>query len=265
MKLNVTLFISFLVLNSAAQAWQVHSGDFREWQNSIQALPSVYDQLAEYFKKNSNLPQDQASQYVKTLPQYLKEKSFAEMTAVMANYDNNSNCKTFLNLNFVNQLAPSSPVSSREFEKEMIRIESVSCLGLRSLDSVFEVSMSDDFQKATVNGLKQIKSDPQSNQICHQLSVTGLGFSDYCFTENIWKDGESYVIHSFNEVNSKKATAFVYFREILTVVRKLKSGEVMVYNLAYGRGPDLPFHSIVLGMIKSQHPTYISELQTRSH
>lgn len=247
-----------IFLSLAAQAWQIQTSEFNSWVDSLKAPPAVYEQLNSYFQG-----QDQSG-YVAALPDLLQAKAFGEMQARLAALDASGRCETFFNAAFVSKLFPSSPASSKEFEKEMIRAESVSCLGEKNTESVFEALMSDEFQQKTISGLEQIKSDPQTNKVCHNISTFGIGRSDYCFTQNVWRDGELYVIHSYNESNSKRATAYVYFREMLTVIKKLKNGEALVYNLTYGRGPDLPFHSVVLRMLKGQHRTFIDELKAHS-
>lgn len=243
-------------LNS--QAWQIQTSEFNSWIESLKAPTVVFDQLNTYFQGRDQ------SAYVASLPGLLLAKSFGEMQARVAAIDTSDRCETFFNASFVTKLLPSSPAGVKEFEKEMIRAESVSCLGQKNTESVFEALMSDEFQKKTIMGLEQIKSDPQTNKVCHNISTFGIGRSDYCFTQNVWRDEDLFVIHSYNESNSKKATAYVYFREMITVVKKLQNGEALVYNLTYGRGPDLPFHSVVLRMLKGQHQKFIDELKAQS-
>ena len=258
---NLTLLIAAFVLPVSASAWQIHTSDFASWTASLKVPASVFAQLNSYFQEK---PAGDQSAYVASLPDLLRQKSFGEMQARLAAIDSSERCETFFNASFVSKLFKSSPVGAQEFEKEMIRAESVSCLGQKNTGSVFEALMSDEFQKKTIMGLAQIKSDPQTNQVCHSISTFGIGRSDYCFTQNVWQEGELFVIHSYNESNSKNATAIVYFREMLTVIKRLKNGEALVYNLTYGRGPDLPFHSVVLRMLKGQHSTFIEELKAYS-
>ena len=257
MNKNITALLLILIALTA-RAWQIQTSEFDSWVESLKAPAAVLEQLNTYFQG-----QDQSA-YVASLPELLLKKSFSEMQARLTALDNSDRCETFFDAGFVSKLFPSSPAGVKTFEKEMIRAESVSCLGQKNTESVFEALMSDEFQKKTIMGLDQIKSDPQTNKVCHSISTFGIGRSDYCFTQNVWRLDDLFVIHSYNESNSKKATAFVYFREMLTVVKKLKNGEALVYNLTYGRGPDLPLHSVVLRMLKGQHQTFIDELKSRS-
>ena len=246
-----------ILLTLTAQAWQINTSEFSPWVESLKAPAEVFEQLNAYF-------QGREATYVRTLPDLLKAKAFNEMQTRLAALDATDRCETFFNAGFISKLFTSNPSGVSDFEKEMIRAESVSCLGQKNAESVFEALMSDEFQKKTIMGLEQIKSDPQTNKVCHTISTFGIGHSDYCFTQNVWRNDDLFVIHSYNESNSKKATAFVYFREMLTVVKKLKNGEALVYNLTYGRGPNLPFHSVVIKMLKGQHQTFIDELKAHS-
>lgn len=257
MKKKLTIGI-LIFAGISAQAWQIQSSEFNSWVESLKAPASVFEQLNSYFQGQNQ------SAYVQALPNLLQQKVFGEMQARLVALDASDRCETFFNGRFISKLFPSSPSGAKEFEKEMIRAESVSCLGIKNTESVFEALMSDEFQKKTIMGLEQINSNPQTNMVCHNISTFGIGRSDYCFTQNVWRDEDLFVIHSYNESNSKKATAIVYFREMLTVVKKLKNGEALVYNLTYGRGPDLPFHSVVLRMLKGQHQTFIDELKAHS-
>lgn len=258
---NIFLLITALLLPVSAVAWQINKSDFASWVASLKAPASVFTQLNFYFQEN---PAGDQSGYIAGLPDMLRIKSFEEMQTTFLAVDSADRCETFFNANFISKLFVSSPLGVKEFEKEIIRAESVSCLGQRNTEKVFEALMSDDFQKRTIMGLTQIYSNPQTNQVCHDISTFGIGRSNYCFTQNVWQDGELFVIHSYNESNSMNATALVYFREMLTVIKKLKNGEAIVYNLTYGRGPDLPFHSVVLRMLKGQHSTFIEELKSHS-
>lgn len=258
--LSKTLFSILVASTSTAHAWQIQTGDFNQWVASIKPIPSVYEQLDVYFRENQSDNRNQQVSYVQNLPELLKERSMREMIDALAAYDSATSCRTFFNAGFIGKLFTTSPSFVKDFEKEMLRVESASCLGAKNLDSVFNVLMSDEFQKKTIMGLEKITSDLQTNRVCQDISVMAIGRSNYCFTQNIWKDTENFVIHSYNESNAANASAYVYFREMVTVIKKLKTGEVVVYNLTYGRGPNIPFHSLAIRLIKGQHPTFINEL-----
>ena len=146
------------------------------------------------------------------------------------------------------------------FEKEILRVETLDCLGALDLEKVFQVFMSSEFQKKSISGLLSTASSPEINQVCQKTYVLGLGTSDYCFTQDIWRNENTIVIHSFNETNKTAVSAPVYFREVLTVIEKTKDNMVSIYNLAYGRGPDLPFHSIVKNIVSKQQARLIEQL-----
>ena len=147
-----------------------------------------------------------------------------------------------------------------DFESEALRIETMDCLGKLDHNKVFATLMSDSFQKKSVSGLQDMQSDQTNNLVCQKTSIFPIGKSSYCFTQNIWQNENTYVIQSFNETNNAGASSPVYFREVFTVIKKMSSGDVLLYNLAIGRGPDLPFHSIVKATVRNQQQSMIQQL-----
>ena len=260
MKNPIYALAAMILFSSTGFAWQINSGEFNQWSAALKPRPSVYEQIDMFFKKNAAGSEPLYSAYVQALPNLLKEKMFKDMIGSLNYYNSNASCKSFFTAQFPGRLFDNSPAVANKFESEMMRFESVSCIGIKNLNDVFETLMTDEFQKRTILGLNKIKSEPQTNRVCHNISIFAVGRSDYCFTQVIWQDEENYVIHSFNESNAQDATAFVYFREMISVVKKMKNNEILVYNLTYGRGPDLTFHSIVTNLLQNQQTKFADEL-----
>lgn len=264
MKNLIFLNLAFFVYCTSATAWQISTGDFNEWERSLVIKPSVSSELNNFFQLK--IPQSSiAINYSEQLPKFMKKKIFAEALAAMGPLDNPStSCNQFSKVQFpghiTTQTDPQSAHAAKAFEAEMIRVETLDCLSNRELENVFAVFMSSDFQKKSIKGLKSITANEATNQICQQTSVFGLGNSSYCFTQDIWKNSDTIVLHSFNESNAPGVAAPVYFREVITVFKRTLQNEVLVYNLTYGRGPDLPLHSLIKGMVQKQQARLIELL-----
>ncbi|MBC7420713.1 MAG: hypothetical protein H7328_08290 [Bdellovibrio sp.] len=247
------LILSLLVVISYAKAnaWQVDSGDYNLWASQIKPISSVTQQIHLFWDRNNQ--SDNPMDYIQNFAGDVQKKIFTEMKTSYT-------CGNEIKVDFLSSVLSNSPVMARKFEEGFLRIESLNCLGKLNLDKVFKVFMSNEFQQKTIQGLKKITSDENKNIVCQETSIFSIGKSSYCFTQHIWKNDSKYVIHSFNETNAPGIDAAVYFREVITVFEQLPSQDIVVYNLAYGRGPDLSFKSIVKGVIKSQQESLITEL-----
>lgn len=257
--------LCFLIAASAqmVQAWQIISGGpYNAWQASLTDVSSVSAQINLYFQ---NLQQPNAGSYAVALPGLMKNKLFSEMLMMMNTSDlANSICRPQSMIDFPVKLFSNSPAYAQDFEKEVLAVRTLDCLPELNLDKVFNTLMSDDFQKQSIKGLKAISSNQTTNLVCQQTKVFGIGKSDYCFTQHIWKDTDTYVIHSFNETNKAGIESPVYFREVITVLKKLKNNQIVFFNLAYGRGPDLSFHGIVKNVVKKQQVELVNALVSES-
>ncbi len=236
---------------TSAQAWQIETGDYDKWLNSLTPPAGVEKQVALFWKRN-NLA-DPPLDYIADFGQTMKLKFTSEIKTF-------NTCANNTRIDFLDSVFSNSPAAAAPFENNFLRIESVNCLGRLNLDKVFNQFLDPEFNKRTIQGLKKITIDPNTNKVCHETSILAIGKSSYCFTQNIWKNEHKYVIHSFNEENAAGIEAPVYFRQVITVFEKLPSDEIIIYALAYGRGPNIPFKSLVKGVIKSQQKNLIDEL-----
>ncbi len=263
MTLTKSLFFSLLIYCSFAQAWQFQTGDYKSWSSNLVIADSVAAQIDLHFQNEGQLVN---SPYSTAFPKAMLLKIFSEMESRMNSSDLASSiCTAYTNitfpkLNFPMAIPGRELSAAKSFEKEFLRVESLDCLGEKNLNSVFSVFLSDAFQLSAINGLKDIKTDQKTNKVCHKTKIFGVGESDYCFTQNLWRDENTIVIHSFNETNKAGIEAPVFFREVVTVLKKLKNNHVVLYNLAYGRGPKLPFHPIVKGIVAQQQAALIETL-----
>ena len=246
--IKLIVFTYLFVAGTPARAWNIQTGDLTSWIASLKPLPSVSEQIELFWKNNGA-----DSAYVQSFPIEVKNKLFNEI-------ENSLSCANAISVDFPENILVNSPVSARDFENGFLRVESMNCLGELDLEKVFNVFMSKDFQSRTIKGLKKFTLDEAKNKVCQQTSVFGIGDSAYCFTQHIWRNDSKYMIHSFNETNADHIEAPVYFREVLTVLEKLPSDDIVIYNLVYGRGPNLPFKGIVKNIVKNQQENLISEL-----
>ena len=258
--IHLKKLLVIMSLSSVANAWQISTGDFKSWQNSLTIEPSVAIELNKFFAQNSS-----SVTYAEQFPVLMKDKVFTEALAALAATEQSTTvCPKFSSVQFPGQIThKNDPVLSsmaNAFESEMLRVETLDCLGRVDLEKVFNVFMSAEFQRKAINGLKPFTPDQTTNQVCQQASVIGLGNSAYCFTQKIWKDADTIVIHSFNESNKPNVSAPVYFREVITVFKRTQQNEILVYNLAYGRGPNLPLHSFVKSTVQKQQARLIELL-----
>ncbi len=252
MKLKIAFTaMALFTLSLQAQAWKISGGNSDDWIASLKPSSSVKEQVS-LFWKNHNLA-GEPTDYVSSLPSAMKQLTFRQLPPQLG-------CRDDINVGFINRIFSDSPIAAQRFEAGFLRVESTNCLGRLNLETVFNVFMSDEFQMRTIRGLKGIQSNQKTNQVCQQTSVSVIGNSSYCFTQNIWRNETKIMIHSFNESNAAGVQAPVYFREVLTVLEKLPSDEILIYNLAYGRGNDIPFKPIVRGVIQKQQQSLISEL-----
>ncbi|WP_409478078.1 hypothetical protein [Pseudobdellovibrio sp. HCB154] len=254
--------ISLLIGAQNALAWNVQQDDLVTWLNQLSPKPSVYQEMQKFFIKQGN--SSAASQQYTTafIQQIHKELSTSAFQVYQNSLNPNLKCKNRSDVDFPEKMTANK--LGAEFESEALRIETMDCLGKLDHHKVFQTFLSDGFQLNSVTGLKKIKSNQSVNQICQVTDVFPVGKSSYCFTQNIWADESTYVIQSFNENNEAGVEAPVYFREVFTIIKKMHNGEVFIYNLAVGRGPDLPLHFVVKSTVKSEQAKAIEALREAS-
>lgn len=261
---NSKLFLCTFLLSMSSNicsAWQISSGDLQSWASKLTAKQSVYLEMQKYFSDHGGLnaaDKDYTKQFVtRTHQGLLKSAQLANQKYEAAN----ASCTPSSLIDFPGSVTGLSNGSG--FEKDVMRIQTVDCVGSVNLDKVFSVMMSSEFQKQGISALKRITANETTNQICHDTYVFLLGSSSYCFTQNIWHDQNTYFIQSFNELNRGVQDVPVYFREVVTVIKKLKSGQVVIYNVSYGRGPDLPLQEAAKIYVSNQQQTLMDLLRSK--
>lgn len=260
LKNNYFFFITaVLLLSSTAHAWVISSGDFSTWQAQLVPKPEVLVEVQNFFTQEKKEASEAQKLYASEFVQTIHTDFSSRVKQILINAENPKlKCKPQSQVEFPGRLTQN--LLGASFESEALRIEAMDCLGKLDHHKVFNVLMSDEFQKQTVTGLKKIQTREDINQVCQDTKIFGIGNSSYCLTQQIWANDSTYVIQSFNEVNNAGAESSVYFREVYTVIKKLSSGEVLFYNLAIGRGPKLPFHFIVKSTVKSEQAKVIESL-----
>lgn len=253
-----TAVIGLFLFSQNVFAWNIQQGELATWLNQLSPQPSVYQEMQKFFGKQGGSSAG-VQNYITAFVGQVHE-SF--ITKVTQNYQNSSNtnlkCKNSSKVEFP-EVITGIKIGSN-FESEALSVETMDCLGKLDHHKVFQTFLSDAFQMNSVTGVIKIKSNQMTNQICQATDVFPVGKSSYCFTQNIWADDSTYIIQSFNETNDLGAEAPVYFREVFTVIKKMPNGEVFIYNLALGRGPDLPLHFVVKSKVKSEQSKAIAAL-----
>lgn len=252
MKIAALILPAFMVITGvSAQAWQIQTGDYNTWLAGLTPEAGVAKQVDLFWQRKSL--NERPLNYIANFGQMMKAQFTSEIKSI-------NSCSDQIHVDFLDSVLPHSPRSAADFEQGFLRIESANCLGRLNLDKVFHAFMDGDLQRKTIQGLKKLTVDESTNRVCQETSIIAIGKSAYCFTQQIYKNDSKYVIHSFNDENASGVDAPVYYREVITVFEKLPSDDILVYTLAYGRGPNIPFQSIVKAVIKSQQKTLIDEL-----
>jgi hypothetical protein len=260
--LKKTVLICLLVCAQHARAWNIQQADLASWLNQLSPKSSVYQEMQKFFINQANAAESQ--QYILAFVRQVHKDLSARAAQTYQNSLNpNLKCKNSSKVDFPGKITPHKLGS--DFESEALRIETMDCLGKLDHHKVFKTFLSDEFQLSSVTGLKKIKSNQSVNQICQATDLFPVGKSSYCFTQNIWADQSTYIIQSFNESNELGAEAPVYFREVFTIIKKMDNGEVFIYNIALGRGPDLPFHLVVKSTVKNEQSKAIEALVEASN
>lgn len=261
---STILIFTFFITAVNAHAWQISlEADPKAWLFDQKAKSSVYTEMEKYFSEN--YPYGNPKSYVKSFIDSTHSKLVKEAHNSIQFKIGNNTCQPALNVTFPEASVMSTEFSAqKKFEKEITRIESYDCLGKVDLHKVFRLFLSDEFQLQSIDGLKTINTDQSSNKVCQLVSLFPLGSANFCFTQHILKLDKQYVIHSYNEENINKPSIPTYFRESIMVLSELNNSEVSLYNLTYGRGPDLPLHGIVKKIIKNQQQNIIENLIKRA-
>lgn len=264
-KKQIIIFLTLLsvAISSAfqAKAWVINTAKINpfDWLLQQTAKPSVYHEMSQFFIQRD--PETDARNYVNSFIPSMHQMMVHEAKASLDKKLNEPSCKPALNISYPVQVTQQYDFPSKiNFEQEIIKIQTYDCLGKLDLHKVFETLMSEEFQKVSIDGLKGIKTDQSTNEFCQNISMFPLGRSNVCFKQNILFSGRQYILHSYNDENIDQPTVPVYYREAISVITQLPNGEVSLYNLGYGRGPDLPFHSLIEKLVLRQHKSVMQSL-----
>jgi hypothetical protein len=248
----------FLSHSSQAFGWEIAGGSFDAWLERIQMNPKTKSQMQVYFKQgDSDSMATYSSQVMKIYKKRLESATRANIL------EENVKCSPKVSTTFNPQLTNMTGEIFRDFEEELIQIETVDCLQVSDLSRVVKTFLDDRFQEKYVNGLETSQTVENKNRVC-QKTKTFIGVSDFCVEFSLWRDESTVVLISQNIESSETNSAPVYLRLVATVFIKMNDG-VMFYNLTFGRGPDLPLHLIVKQMVGTQHKTYIDGLVSESN
>lgn len=244
---------------STALAWQIQKNADSNWLDAQQAKPSVYQEMNKYFVE-IELP-TQAIPYTQYFIKFMHQKIVTETTNSLKAKLSQASCIPSSSVSFPETLTLKHNFEAKiGFEKEIVKTQSYDCLGKLNLDKVFFTFMSEKFQSQAIKDLDYIHINESTNTVCHKVSIFMFGQTHFCFTQNVLANEKQYIVHSFNEKNIGDPKARVYYRESVSVFTQLPDGEVSLYNLAYGRGPDLPFHGVVEKLVKNQQEFFIQKL-----
>lgn len=255
------LLLPLLLINSAAQAWVIEQGNFDQWVKGIDINPGVSAQLGLYFTNAGAEANKLNTQYKRQFPGQIMNRSFHEMRLAMTNLtDPRVACAPMNKVDFPESITENSTADIENFEKQIMRVESKDCLGVHDLTSVVNVFLSDRFQKESVKEIKTHQANQATNKVCQTSYAFGIGNSAFCFTYNMWRNEDTVVVHSLVDTNVANIQTPVYLRSLLIVFKKLSNGQILLYSLTYGRGPEIPLHSVVKSFVGQKHQTIINTL-----
>lgn len=247
--------LSFLFAASACWAWQFDMGSYSKWFQGVQLPQETLTPLKHYFTQDS-------AEEIKIYGDKVLATYKQTLSAFVSNLQNGKtpSCETSVNLNFDKNLTKSPQANAQSFEAELLQIDAVACLPSFELEKTVELFYSDDFQLKYIDGLKTSQSDETTNTVCQTTKVFGVGNSNFCSRYSFWRNQSTVIAFSVNVKNDVTASGPVYLRLVTTVFHKIQDGRILVYNLTYGRGPNLPLHSLVKSVAGKQQKTLMSAL-----
>lgn len=259
MKNKSILLILAIFTSITAQAWNIEDGNSHDWLHSLEAQHSVYTEMNKYFTgKNAS---DLSSEYIQNFIPQMHSKISNEAGNFIHHLNNASECEASINVSFPKQLTSGHIFNSKQsFESNFLKVESNACLGKLNIDKVFATLMSADFQKVAINGFERLhKLDKNTNEVCLETDIFGLGKSSYCVIKKVLRTDNQYFIHSYNTYNANDVDTTIYFKETINVITEMENGEISLYNLMYARGKNLSFTGIVRSKTEEQQEK-VSEL-----
>lgn len=252
---RIALFVILILFSFAAAAWEFKQGSFSTWFSGLKISEENSQIINSYFTEVNNLD---LNGYADSLYGKYKNKMLSSLDKLQQ--DSLLQCAPITNIKFNPNPTSSDVESVHVFEDELIQIESTSCLPRMDLEKLVAKFYSDSFQLKYIDGLTASRSTENLNSVCQSTSVFGVGSSKYCSQYSFWRDQNRIIVFSANVLNDKKASAPVYLRWLTTVFQLQSDGTVLVYNLTQGRGPALPFHSLVKSIASKQQQKLMNGL-----
>ncbi|AZZ37740.1 hypothetical protein CIK05_13345 [Bdellovibrio sp. qaytius] len=214
--------------------------------------------MSQFFAKEKS-PETKA--YVESFIPTMHTKIVNEAQASVEGKIARSSCSSSSDISFPESLTSKVHFDSKdEFEANFIKVATYDCLGKVNINKVFETLMSESYQRKAINGLQSIKLNQAENQTCVEVHIFGLGSSHYCVTQDILRTENQYIIHSYNDDNIGSPDTPIYFKETITVITQLPSGDASIYTLMYARGPELSFRGVIHSKIEEQQASAVKFL-----
>ncbi len=232
-----------------APAWKVETGSqASSWVNELKTNQSHYEILKDFFPNSSPAELEATSQKILDLH---KAEIQSVVNAPESSLSGTCSDKITAQFGPFSPGAQSGNPSQKAFESEMLGIKASFCLNTSDLNKALSIFLSDEFNLQSTANLTSSRAQPDNNSICQTTSVLMIGKSDYCVRVRIFKTESLVIVFSFNEYNNPQASAPVYTRLTTSIFQKRKDGKIQFNNRTFGRGPSLPFHSIVVSQVKS--------------
>ena len=243
-----------ILLSQNVHAWNVKTGSMSEWLPQVSVNEKAQSQLGLYFGQRNRA---ELEVYGNNLLKIYKQQLLKGLKD--SGVETDSACATNTKVDFAKDLSRSSRNDEQEFESEILQLDSLDCFASGNLEKATSVFFSDSFQLKAFTDMQASKSDENSNRVCQKTSVLLLGNSDYCTQLSMWRDDSTVIVISINEYNAENVKAPVYLRLVSTVFHKTSDGRIKLYSLTYGRGPNLPFHSVVKSVVTKQHQAFVQQ------
>lgn len=145
------------------------------------------------------------------------------------------------------------------FVDDLVNIESSRCLENqknKSVQQIAEIVLSDNFQLKAFENLNFSNTTSDFSRTCQKTSVPLIGNSRYCFNNLIEIEGDTALIVSIADSSENDNTAPIYLRWSGMLIQKKSDDKILMYSLAYGRGPTIPFKPIAKQIMNSQESKY---------
>jgi hypothetical protein len=242
--LNLAIIVSLLGIQSGAQA-----ATFEQWAQALKAAPGVFSELSKF----QGLP----SEYIQEFPGFMKNKMINEMQTAIQPLIQKQSCQPRINVQFLKSVSPMAAnyPAVANFESQFIRIELISCLSQSRASNVAATYLSNEYQKRAFDTV--VFSEQRGASVCQRTQTTGLGMSEYCYTNQKLELPGTIYINSFNESNREQVAVPVYFREILSAAVDLPSG-TLFYSSVYVRSVNFS------GFMKTFAKSIISDSQSKA-